>query len=124
VGSGGIDEDEFRILLSRDVEFGLVDGSDAVTDSNPVPVDEDHALGRGEIGVPDSSCRVGESGSGKKRGTQHPRIGTDQEGVGILRIAACQFDETSGAISLGEFAAVPTRRPGRVGVEATRSGRV
>jgi hypothetical protein len=35
-----------------DGEFGLVDGGDAVSDRNPLPVDEDHALGRGEIGVP------------------------------------------------------------------------
>ena len=45
-----VDEDEFRVMLARDVEFGLVDGGDAVADCDPAPVDEDHALGGGEIG--------------------------------------------------------------------------
>jgi hypothetical protein len=61
VSSGGVDENEFSILLSRDGEFGLVDGGDAVTDRNPLPVDEDRALGRGEIGVAESSRRWNQS---------------------------------------------------------------
>src|SRR5260370_22281761 len=107
VKSGGIDENEFSILLSRDGKFRLVDGGDAVTDRNPLPVDEDHALGGGEIGVPESSRRVGESGSGKKRGAQDPRVSPDQEGIGILRIAARQLDDASCPIRFREFAAVP-----------------
>jgi hypothetical protein len=74
VSSGGVDENEFSILLSRDGEFGLVDGGDAVTDRNPLPVDEDRALGRGEIGVAESSRRVGEGGSGKKLEGSSPRL--------------------------------------------------
>jgi hypothetical protein len=111
VNSGGIDEDEFGILLGRDGEFGLVGGSDAVTDRNPLPVDKDHAPSRGEIGVSESSRRVSEGGSGKKRGAQDPRISADQKRVGTLRISACQLDEASGAIRFGEFAAVPARLP-------------
>ena len=103
MSSGGVDEDEFSILLGRDGEFGLVDGGNAVTNRNPLPVDEDHALGRSEIGVPESSRRVGKRGSGKKRGAQDPRIGADQECIGIVRITACQLDEASGTIHIGEF---------------------
>jgi hypothetical protein len=111
VKSGGINEDELGILLGRNDEFGLVDGGDAVTDRNPLTVDEGHALGGGEIDVPEPSWRVGKCGSGEKRGAEYPRVGADQEGIGILRISACQLDEASGAIRLGEFAAVPRRLP-------------
>src|SRR5580765_3722543 len=104
VKSGGINEDELGILLGRNDEFGLVDGGDAVTDRDPLPVDKDHALGGSEISVPESSQRVNEGGSGKKRGAQDPRISADQEGIGILRISTCQLDEASGAIRFGEFA--------------------
>ena len=72
VKSGGVDEDEFRILLGRDDEFGFVDGGDAVADRNPLPVDEDHALGGGEIGVPEPSRRVRDGRSGKKSCAQNP----------------------------------------------------
>src|ERR1700761_5009520 len=109
VKSGGIDENEFSILFRRDGEFGFIDGGDAVTDRNPLPVDEDHALGGSEIAVAESSRRVGERGSGKQRGAEHPRVGTDQEAIGMLRLATCQFDKPSGAIDLGKFAAVPAR---------------
>ena len=111
VKSGGINEDELSILFRRDGEFGFIDGGYAVTDRNPLPVDEDHALGRGEIGVPESSRRMGESGSGKKRGAQDSRVSPDQEGIGILRIAARQFDEASCPIRFREFATVPAGRP-------------
>ena len=100
VKSGGINEDELSILFRRDGEFGFIDGGYAVTDRNPLPVDEDHALGGGEIGVPESSRRVGKCGSGKKRGAQDPRVSADQEGIGILRISARQLDKASGAIRL------------------------
>jgi len=114
VSSGGIDEDEFSILLGRDGEFGLVDCGDAVPHRNPLPVDDDHAPGGSEISVPESSRRVSEGGSGKKRGAQDPRISADQEGIGILRISACQLDEASGTIRFGKFAAVPARLPAAV----------
>ena len=39
VQSAGLDEDEFGILLSCYVEFGLVDGGDAIADCNPLPVE-------------------------------------------------------------------------------------
>ncbi len=110
MSSGGIDEDEFCVLLSHDGEFGLVDGSDAVTDRNPLPIDENSALGGGKVGMP-MRRRVGECGSGKKRSAQDTRIGADQQGIGILRLSACQLDEASGAIRFGKFAAVPARRP-------------
>jgi hypothetical protein len=45
VKSGGVDEDEFGVLFHRDVDIGLIDGGNAVADCNPLPVDEDHALG-------------------------------------------------------------------------------
>jgi len=114
VKSGGINEDELGILHRCDGEFGFVDGGDAVADRDPLPIDEDHALGGGEIGVPESSRRVGKCGSGKKRGAQDPRVSADQEGIGILRISARQLDKASGAIRFGEFAAVPARRPAAV----------
>src|ERR1700746_958583 len=99
VSSGGIDEDEFSILLRRNGEFGLVDSGDAVSDCNPLPVDEDRALGRGEIGVSEvRRRRVGNGGPGKERGAENARIGADQKRLGILRISARQFNETSGAI--------------------------
>ena len=63
VSSGGIDEDEFSVLLGRDGEFGLVDGGDAVPHRNPLPIDDDHALGGSEIAVPVPSRRVREAGS-------------------------------------------------------------
>jgi hypothetical protein len=52
VNSGGGDEDEFRILVGRDDEFGLIDSGGAIADSDPLPVDEDRALARCEIGIP------------------------------------------------------------------------
>ena len=107
--SGGIDENEFGILLRRDGEFGLVDGGDAVADRNPLPVDEDHALGGGEIGMPESRRGVSKCGAGEKRGAEYPRVGADREGIGILRISARELDKASGAIRFGEFAAVPPR---------------
>jgi len=55
--------------------------------------------------------RVGKCGPGMKRCTQDPRVGADQEGLGIPRIPGCKLDEASGAIRLREFAAVPARRP-------------
>ena len=112
VKSGGINEDELSILLRRDGEFGFIDGGDAVTDRNPLPVDEDHALGGGEIGVPEvRRRRVGKSGPGKERRAKDPRVGADQEGLGIPRISTRQLDKASCAIPLGEFAAVPAWCP-------------
>ena len=114
VKSGGINEDELGILLRRDGEFGFIDGGDAVTDRNPLPVDKDHALSGGDIGVSEASRRVSEGGSGKKRGAQDPRVGADQNGISTLRISARQLDKASGAIRLGEFSAVPARLPAAV----------
>ena len=112
VGSRGIDEDELSILLSRDGEFRFVDGGDAVSDRNPLPVDEDRALGRGEIGVTEVRRRhVAKAGPRKERCAQDSRISADQQRLGILWIPARQFDETSRAIRFGKFAAVPARRP-------------
>src|ERR1700677_3728052 len=111
VKSGGVDENEFSILLRRDGEFGFVDGGDAVTDRDPPPIDEDHALGGGDIGGAESSRRVGKRGSGEKRGAEYPRVGADREGIGVRRIPAGQLDKAAGAIRFGEFAAVPTWRP-------------
>ena len=51
MSSGGLNEDEFRILLGRDGKFGLVDGGDAVPHRNPLPIDDDHALGGSEIAM-------------------------------------------------------------------------
>src|ERR1700758_5469586 len=94
VGSRGIDEDELSILLSRDGEFRFVDGGNAVSDNNPLPVDEDRALGRGEIGVTEvRRRRVGKAGPRKKRSTQDPCISADQKRLGILWIPARQFDK-------------------------------
>jgi hypothetical protein len=59
VSSDGIDEDEFSILLGGgDGEFGLVDGGDAVPHRNPLPIDDDHALGGSEIAMPIPNQRV------------------------------------------------------------------
>ena len=58
VSSGGIDEDEFSILLGRDGEFGLVDGGNAVPHRDPLPIDDDHALGGSEIAMPIPNRRV------------------------------------------------------------------
>ena len=90
VKSGGVDEDELGILLGRDGEFGFVDGGDAVADRNPLPVDEDHALGGGEIGVPEPGRRVGEGGSGKQCRAQDPGVGADRQRLGVLRVSACE----------------------------------
>ena len=111
VSSDGIDEDEFGILLGGDGEFGLVDGSDAVPRRNPLPVDDDQALGGGEITVRISSRRVREGGSGEQRCAHDARIGAYQQRLGILRIPARQFDQASGAIRFGDFATVPARSP-------------
>src|SRR5258705_296562 len=100
------------ILYRRDGKFGFVDGGDAVADRNPLPVDEDHALGRGEIGMPQARRRrVDKGGPGKERRTQDPRVGADQECLGTLGISTCELDEASGAIFFGEFAAVPAGLP-------------
>jgi len=115
LNSGGIDEDELCILHCRDGEFGFVDGGDAVTDRNPLPIDKDHALGRGEIGVPQARrWRVGKSGPGKQRSAQDSRIGADRERFRVLRFSARELNEASGAIPFGEFAAVPTGLPAAV----------
>jgi hypothetical protein len=115
VKSGGINEDELGILLRRDGEFGFIDGGDAVANRNPLPVDEDHALGWGEIRVPESRGRcVGESGPGKERRAQDPRVRADHKGLRILGISTRQLNKSSGAIRLGEFSAVPARCPARL----------
>ena len=49
--SGGIDEDEFSILLGSDGELGFVDGRNAVPHCNQLPIDDDHALGGSEIAM-------------------------------------------------------------------------
>jgi hypothetical protein len=68
-----------------------------------------------EIAVPHARRRrVGKRGPGKERGAQDPRVSADQKGLGILRISTRQFDEASGAIPFGEFAAVPTGLPAAV----------
>ena len=121
VRSGGVDEDELRILLGRDGEFGFVDGGDAVADRNPLPVDEDHALGWGEIGVPEAGRRVGESGPGKERRAQDPRVGADRKGLGVLRVSARERNKRPARSALGNLRlsqrGVPPRLQG-----AARSG--
>jgi hypothetical protein len=88
VKSGGIDEDEFGILLSPEGDFGLVDGGDAVTHRNPLPVNSDHTLGGREIGVPESGRRMGEGSSGRKSCADDPRISADQDGIRISWLSA------------------------------------
>src|SRR5882724_610797 len=110
--SGGIDEDELRILYCRDGKFGFIDGGDAVACRNPLPVDEDHALGGGEIGMPKARRRrVSKGGPGKERGAQHARIGPDHQRPAALWISARQLDQAPGAIRLRKLAGVPTGRP-------------
>jgi hypothetical protein len=64
-----------------------------------------------EIGVPEPSRRVGEGGSGKQGRAKDPGVGTDQQGLSILRISARQHDKGPSAIRFWEAAAVPARRP-------------
>src|ERR1700730_6938270 len=109
VNSSGIDEDEFSILLGRDGEFGLVDGGNAVTDRNPLPIDDDRAPGGSEIAVPVARRHVRKRGSGEQGSPHDARIGAYQQRLGILRISARQLDEASPPIRFGEFAAVPAR---------------
>ena len=108
--SGGVDEDEFRIVLARDAEFGLVDGGDAVADRNPLPVDEDHALGRGEIGMPKPAERVRDGRPRQKSRAQNPRVGADLQRLCVLGVPTRECDQSSGAIGLREAAIVPARR--------------
>src|SRR5258706_10512119 len=100
VKSGGVNKDDLGILLRRDGEFGFIDGGDAVANRDPLPIDEDHATGGGEIGVPVVRRRVGKSCSSKKRRAQDSRIGPDRQRLGALRLSACQLNKSSGAIRL------------------------
>jgi hypothetical protein len=84
--SGGDDEDEFRIVLARDAEFGLVDGGDAVADRDPLPVDEDHALGGGEVGMPKPAERVRDSRPCQKSRPQNPGVGANLQRLCVLRV--------------------------------------
>jgi hypothetical protein len=61
--------------------------------------------------VPEPSRRVGEGGSGKQGRAKDPGVGTDQQGLSILRISARQHDKGPSAIRFWEAAAVPARRP-------------
>ncbi len=108
--SGGVDEDEFRIFLGRDVEFGLVDDSDAVADYNPLPVDEDHALGGGEIGMPEPAERVRDHRPCQKSCAQNPRVRPDLQRLCVLGVPTRERNQSSGAIRLRELAVVPPWR--------------
>jgi hypothetical protein len=111
VRSGGFDEDELRVLFCRDSEFGLVDGGDAIAEGDPLPVDEDHARGGREIGVPEANRRVGKAGSGKQGRAQNLGIGTDRQRIAVARISARQHNEAPCPIRFWEIATAPTRRP-------------
>ena len=111
VSLGGIDEDEFSILLGDDGECGLVDGGNAVPHLDPLPIDDDHALGGSEIAVPVPSRRVREAGSGEQRRSHDARVGAYQQRLDILRISACQLDEASCPVRFREFAAIPAGHP-------------
>src|ERR1700722_6720320 len=108
--SGGVDEDEFRVVLARDAEFGLVDGGDAIADCNPLPVDEDHAVGGGEIGMPKPAERVRDSRPCQKSCAQNPRVRPDLQRLCVLGVPTCERNQSSGAIRLRELAVVPTWR--------------
>src|ERR1700740_1776904 len=104
VSLGGIDEDEFSILLGDDGECGLVDGGNAVPHLDPLPIDDDHALGGGEIAVPVSSRCVCEGGSGEQSRAHDTRIGAYRQRLGIRRISTCELDEASCPIRFRKFA--------------------
>jgi hypothetical protein len=124
VKSGGINEDEFSILLRRDGEFWFIDGGDAVANRNPLPVDKDHALGGGEIHVPKPRRRrVGMCGPGMKRCTQDPRVGADQEGLGIPRISQLQARRGVRRDPPWGICGCPSAASLRAGVEAARAGK-
>jgi hypothetical protein len=105
--SGGINKDELGILFRGDGQFGFIDGGDAVAYGHPLSIDEDHAAGGGEIGVPVVRRRMGKSCSSQERRAQDARVGSDEQRLGVLRLSACQLNKSPGAIRLGEFAAVP-----------------
>ena len=107
--SGRGDEDEFRVLLGRDGEFGFVDGGDAVADRNPLPVNEDHALGRGEIGVPEPILAVRDGRAGKKSCAEDPGVGANLQRVLVLGVSARERDQASRPTGFREAAAVPAR---------------
>src|SRR5262245_32847828 len=112
-----VDEDDLGVIDRLDLECALAADGGAIARFDADAVHLDRSLRRYEIAVPRRSERVFDAVARFERCAENARLGPDRKSAGVGGKAACERDEPSRTIRLGEWLGAPGRRaalPGRL----------